>query len=375
MASRKVPSIPAVPFTKALDPSAAGLRYKRAGFAFDDAHDVAFALGAPHLSWLVEDTADVAGKVAKSILTTQEWPSPWPRGSAARIVRAWGSFSTKMNAKGTLDVTPVGAKALEAEADEDAAAGIVEAQFTGPFPTAPDVARLVLLVEALFGSAPVLHALVSGLEALPKERLTAHEFPLREAARTAGFLLLRVPAPVATAATARLEALFSKGVGSSKLGKMRPESDNMSVVRGLDLALHGREGAERSGMRPSGSAVEPRDLLLVLDDAAWVGAEFVRGGPPTKHHQPDARVAFVGGDAALQHVAKHWKKYPSPAAVLSAYADVQSDALLPIFLEMTTLPKTKALALDWFRAHWAFAESFVRGSKSPAAKAVLAVVA
>lgn len=362
---------PQVPFSAALGGEAFGLRHLRAGFAFDDAGDAAFAVGSPHLAWLVDDRGDAA-TAAKVILETSQWPKAWPQGAAARVVRAWGVFATRLNGRGTMDLLPDGKKAIAAAADVAAATAIVTAQFTGPFPTAPDLPRLLFVAEALFGTEPVLEALTTGLEALPTDRLTSHEFQLREAARVAGFLLLRASSASSTQARARLLAVFQRGAGK-KLARFDGATGAMSVVRGLDLALHDREGAERSGNRPT-KAVEPRDLLLVHGAPAWVAAELERGGPPTKHHRPDARLAFLGGEAALRHQLEGWKKFPVALDVLEAFAEVKSELVVAMVLEMATAPKTKAAATEWFRRRWSFAEPLVRKAKSPVAAVVLAAL-
>lgn len=351
---------------------AAGLRHLREGFAFDGEGDRDFALGAPHRARLCED-ADDPGRVARAILEKGEAPKVWPRRAAGRLVRAAGVFATKLNAKGTRDLLPDGKKAIGADVDRAAAEAVVVAQFTGPFPTALDVPELVFLVEALFGAEAAADAVTRGLEALAVDRLTSHEFPLREAARVTGFLLLRVGEASAARRRARLAAVLARGLGKAKLGKFDGATGSMSVVRGLDLALHGREGAERSGNRV-GRAVEPRDLLLVHDDAAWVAAELARGGPPTKHHRPDARLAFLGGDAALAHQVEGWKKFPSALDVLEAFAPVRSERVVEMMLEMSAAPKTKAAALAWLRQRRDFAEPLVRASSSAAAKAALAAL-
>ena len=105
-----------------------------------------------------------------------------------------------------------------------------------------------------------------------------------------------------TAALARLEAVFARVAAAQAPGFFR-------ALEGLDLALHGRAGFERSA-RVLQMPVRPSfgDLIHVDDDPGFVTSTLERlmpASPRSDRGQFDARLAFVAGPRGPALVRGH----------------------------------------------------------------------
>jgi len=111
-----------------------------------------------------------------------------------------------------------------------------------------------------------------------------------------------VDAATRTAALARLEAVFARVAAAQAPGFFR-------ALEGLDLALHGRAGFERSA-RVLQMPVRPSfgDLIHVDDDPGFVTSTLERlmpASPRSDRGQFDARLAFVAGPRGPALVRGH----------------------------------------------------------------------
>ncbi len=95
---------------------------------------------------------------------------------------------------------------------------------------------------------------------------------------------------------------------------------------------------------------------------------------------PDPRIAFLGGDKALDAECSWCKKYTKPGAheiFVERFGHIRSENLLPVFLEMTAGSKAKREAAAWFKEHADFARAFLearatsKGADAASAKVVL----
>jgi len=134
-----------------------------------------------------------------------------------------------------------------------------------------------------------------------------------------GFLLLRVPRGIADKLRGRLEVVFDRRVKSLPTKELGPrKGERGSLLRALDVVLHGRAGAERSGER-SEDILEPGELVHVLDDEAFV-SETAR-----QRVSPDPRLVFLGGEPVLDHLADHFIRLRGlHAALVEGFAEVAS---------------------------------------------------
>jgi hypothetical protein len=336
--------------------SAYGARYVKTGFAFTPAMDLAFGLGYPHYVELADGhPADESVEAGLAHLAdTDRGVRVWPRGVASRTARA---YALLLNAK--LRVAPF---SKEGAVTADEAREIIR--------TSLDCNRgdrLLLLLEALVGTDVVLEAAIETMEGYGEAQWTGSDFDM--VTYPLGFLLLRVPEAASARARARLEALYDK---AKKAGWA---SDG---VNNLDVALHGVEGAERSGYRPEGEAISSMYITHVVDDPEWVAKTVAAGGAPDSSVMPDPRLAFLGGEAVLKAERGWWKKYTkigAQQAYVEGFGQIRSQTLLPAFLEMTAASKAKKEATAWFVQHADFARSFLeaqaKGKGGDAAKAVL----
>jgi len=253
------------------------------GFAWEPAFDRLFALGWPHVRFVVDGHGDdaEAGRHATTAIDGSlegHYFVQWPRQVALRYVRAFGgrgsgAFTTR-NAFVSAAVGAETPQVTEAEAREMLAARVRAGGPTGTWFTE----HFVLLLEALVGTEVVLDALTGALEG---EVGTDEE--VEQLAYAVGFLLLRVDAGVVEHQRARLRAVIE-----------RAGSDDY-LHDGLACALGGGAAARSMGRNPI-------YYHHVIDDP-----EAVREAVEAGRWLPSARHVFLGGEAVLEAVAPHWK--------------------------------------------------------------------
>ncbi|MCW5807051.1 MAG: hypothetical protein KIT31_32140 [Deltaproteobacteria bacterium] len=251
---------------------AAGLAALRPGFGRTAEDDRLFALGWPHLVYLVPGDATAKQLASPKVFSAAH---PWrsgevPAGAAPRMVRFAAAFG---------DGTAAEKAAIRSTGPIDDAEGFALARGALGWQFG-DV--MVYLLEALRGSPWVLAQLVAALEQLAPTWSDHSGWlePLGAQAITAlRYVLLRVSAADAAAARKRLAAVAK----SARAGEL--DRAHLRLVELLSPAKADKEVANLT-------FVEPRDLR------ARVLAElraFERGDAPV----PDARWVFLAGDAVL----------------------------------------------------------------------------
>ncbi|MBO6934078.1 MAG: hypothetical protein JJ863_03860 [Deltaproteobacteria bacterium] len=338
---------------------AAGADHRRPGFAFSADHDLAFALGWPYVIRLVEDEDDpgeVALKLAKGKLVTCDWP----RAATHRVLRALGAG---MKGRG---LAPEGAKGLTNpdEVSEDEALALLKAFFEQRF-----IKRLQPLIatfafEAILGPETVLDTFLSSVETSPAawldQRAAIANLTVRQ-----GYHLLRVRREVAPRYRERMEALLAAHAEAIGLNDRPP---NRFPIRHLDIVLHGRAGAERSGEVVDGSIV-PRHLGFVMDDSGFV-LEQASALRPDPSSRVDARLAFLAGERWLEQEEQRWPKYKHPTPgiahqqVVEQLGRIRSPKTSAIMLAMAAKSKAKKQAAAWFLEHADFARPHLEAELS-----------
>lgn len=352
---------------------AAGLASLKPGACFSPADDRLFALGWPHVRFVVRGLraeADPAGAAARLVHAPRlpfSWT--WSRAVAERFVRVVGAPSVfelgllerslrpeALEGLWTEDpVTAVDAAALVSNRMAGEAHGLAE----GVLPT------FVLLLEALVGTEAVAQAIVDVLEAMPPTTVAAHAAGPAQLSFQLGFLLLRVPVPVAASLRERLHEVL-RAVWA-ELPATRRGFAGASHARSLDLVLHGAAAAERSTDR------SPRWYVHATDDAALVRrrVQVNRTG-----WQPDARIAWLAGPGVLRRFGRDLLTLGDAEEqrhVLQQLAPLAAPELLPLLLDIATSGAARAEATAWFAAHRDAAEPFLAASAptvAPAAKAL-----
>lgn len=322
------------------DPKAVGLNELRKGFAVSPAWDALFALGFPHLRFIDEappasmDPRKAAEQAVRAI-DPDAFPHAFPAAAVPRYLRA--SAIHKNRAAQHAAALDDGRPYAREEAPKRIALLVDPANLGYEFV----VDDVLYLIEALFGTAFVVDALLRIFEGRPAKVWMKSEQTSAGAAVTAcGFLLRRLPPPGAAAARKRLEKLAAK-----------PMDEDLKER--FDLMLGGAEAYWRiliDAGRPEGFvfAVHAGDPALYARLAknardAW---------------QLDPWFVFRGGDAVL-------KLWPSAIAGADAWRHerlaielglMKSKAVGPCMKALLKKKAAAPIAQAWFKA----------GGKAPA---------
>jgi hypothetical protein len=301
--------------------AASGARLVRPGFALTPEADLAFALGFPHLEYIIDDHPDDA-RAEMIAYERRSYRLGWPRGIAIRWCRITASKGCRRTPQGATELDTAGKKALKngAPLAPDEVALTLKAMFTDTS-SYEDLRDLVRLFEAFVGPELVASSIVDALERSGGAIWTHQDHDRALVVHHVGFLLLRLLPTPADRLRGRLAAVFDrrvKALPSKELGPRRGERG--SLLRALDVVLHGRLGAERSGER-SEDGIEPGDLVHVTDDP-----EFVRDAA-CRRLSPDARLVFLGGEPVLDHLLDSFLRLRGAHhALIDGFADVAAPA-------------------------------------------------
>src|SRR5215468_2578794 len=270
--------------------AASGARFLRPGFALTPEADLAFALGFPHLEYIVDDHPDDA-RAEMIAYERRSYRLGWPRKVATRWCRITASKGCRRTPQGATELDTAGKKALKNAAPlaPDEIVATLKAMFSDTS-SYDDLRDLVRLFEAFAGPELVASAIVDALEKSSNTVWNHQDADRALVMHHVGFLLLRLPPAGADKLRGRLAAVFDrrvKALPSKELGVRKGERG--SLLRALDIVLNGRPGAERSGER-SEDIIAPGDLVHVTGDAA-----FVREAA-CQRVSPDPRLVFLGGE-------------------------------------------------------------------------------
>lgn len=324
--------------------AAYGARFVQPGFATTEAADLAFALGFPHLAYIVDDHPDDA-RAEMIAYERRSYRLGWPRNVAIRWCRITASKGFKRTPQGATELDGAGKKALKngAPLTVEEVALVLKAIFSDTS-SYEDLRELVRLFEAFVGPELVATSIIDALEKSGNSVWSHQDHDRAHVLHHLGFLLLRVPGRLAQTLLGRLTAIFDRRVKALPTKELGPrKGERGSLLRALDVVLHGRAGCERSGERTE-DAIEAGDLVHVTGDAGFV-CEAAR-----RVVSADPRLVFLGGDAVLDHLLDGFLRLRGRhAELVDGFAEVAS-------------PKATALL-----------ERIARGKEAPdRAKAVLA---
>lgn len=284
--------------TQALEHGAAasGARFQRPGFATTKAGDLAFALGFPHLEYIVDDHPDDA-RAEMIAYERRSYRLGWPRNVAIRWCRITASKGFKRTPQGATELDTAGKKAIKngAPLSAEEVALSLKAMFSDTT-SYEDLQELVRLFEAFMGPELIATSIIDALEKASNNVWSHQDHDRALVMHHLGFVLLRLPAALADKLRARLAAIFDRRVKALPQKELGPrKGERGSLLRALDVVLNGRTGAERSGERNE-DAIAPSALLHVTNDEKFVREAACRLA------SPDARLAFLGGDPVLDHL-------------------------------------------------------------------------
>jgi hypothetical protein len=334
---------------------AAGASDLRPGFAFTTEDDLRFALGFPHFESLTDEVPSDPAEAVLDVYRNHLFECrEWPRAVALRLVRAMCAPPRTIfdPVRGTIAPDAKGRAILErSDPFTEAEASRLLREVTTMVGTTPGVLeKIVLLCEALVGSEAVLSALIDVVQAWPDERWHAYDRVAYATTLLFAPLLLRIHRVGGEPQRRRLVTLF-ESIGGRGLG--RRSGPGTPPVRALDLVLHAREGALRSV-----SPWPDRAELRWVRGAPEIVIERLRAMNGPGESIVDARLAFVGGDEALELERSWWSKYREPTgagdaqrAFIATHGRIQSHKIAEIIVEMASRSRAKKQAVDWLLAH------------------------
>jgi hypothetical protein len=333
--------------------AAYGARYLRDGFAVSPEDDLHFALGYPHFRTVVdrpsiEEESDIEA-IAAAVITA---PLVWtvvPRAIAVRRARVFGAL--KFDASGNRNAEVVDPLLRNTEPVTPAEAqSLIEAQMANQWVSGLTGYEQIATLEALVGTLPLLETVTNAVEALPPVALTGRGGRALYASWL-GFALLRVPVEASLAYRSRLQAVLEKVDFKKPVYCFASE---------LDRALNGAEALRRHHS-PFGPAA------LYVHDAPDVVKAHVLAETIDVTLQPDARLAFLGGDEVIDHYVKHWKKVKDVdylRAAIEQFGRIRSVKALTFILELSAASKAKKEALAWLVEHAERARPFLETTAS-----------
>lgn len=375
------PAITAVAVAPAVieAPGLAGLSQLRPGFTFTPADDAAFALGFPHVRQVVDGLREDENPQATALkILPQIERAPrmvWPRRTAQGLVRVWGLPAIWEMAPNSKDLRLEAEEALwkDSPIDRAEAAQLLTLRLEREVQGLSErvIEEFVLLLEAIVGTETVATVIVETLESFDAEMLLASWTTPPLVTFHLGYLLLRVPAPLAVSLRGRLRAALEKAYAFRPVLRRRGfAGQGASHARSIHLALNG------------GAAAEDTDRTLrwythVGDDPVLVR---MRVALNRLSYFPDSRLVFLGGNDVLERYNKDWRKLGNQDEQMwffHQHATVRAPQMLPIFLDMVGESLVRDEAAAWFDAHRDYARPFVEENvnggtpRSAAAKRVL----
>lgn len=338
---------------------AAGAADLRPGFAFNDADDLWFALGWPHFELLTDEiVVDPAEAVVDVYRKKQFDRRVWSAHVAALLARVMCAPSGTMfdPGRGTVGPNDLGRALLQGSSSiaSEEVSGLIHQAMAQPSMT-PGVLRKILgLLEAHVGPECVLSALIEVVEAWPSRRWRANDHVSHRTALLVAPLLLRIHRVDGEPLRQRLQRI---------LGEVAPDiakrsDDDLNAYRALDIALHGRDGAERSAQRWA-----DREELAWVRGAPELVMERLREMEGPGESVVDVRLAFVGGVEELELERRWWREYTEPTTLdaqrtfVATYGRVRSPTVVEIMTEMAESSRVKKLASDWLATHADYASA------------------
>jgi hypothetical protein len=299
--------------------SASGAKLVKSGFATTKAGDLAFALGFPHLEYIIDDHPDDA-RAEMIAYERRSYRLGWPRNVAIRWCRITASKGFKRTPQGATELDGAGKKAIKngTELTAEEVGLSLKAMFSDTT-SYEDLGELVRLFEAFLGPELIATSIVDALEKSSNNVWNHQDQDRAQVMHHLGFVLLRLPAGQADKLRARLAAIFDRRVKALPAKELGPrKGERGSLLRALDLVLNGRAGAERSGERNE-DVIEASGLVHINNDD-----KFVRQAA-SQLVTSDSRLVFLGGDPVIDHMLEVFPRFRGLHAVLlDNFAEVAS---------------------------------------------------
>ena len=312
-----------------------GARTIKPGFALTAEDDLLFALGWPHVRYVIDghpaDLVTDPAAIEKAVFRSQVGLDV-PRGIAMRRIRAFAAFANGPDGK--LRQGAVRALQNDARMSEDEAKAFVLEHLSGRSLGVQQL-EIAFLLEAIAGPNAIAEAITTAFENAADAQLLDHAAEKSTWAFALGFLLLRASADVSIGLRQRLEAIMSRCP--------REDVNSHSVANVLDQVLHTSKASLRS---------DHTEQSLLLH---WVGeAEAVRAELDPKRRPfcgaLYARMVFVGGEEVIDYYKKHYDKVreaPVQRAIVAEFGRIASPRIRELIAAMSEKSKAEDEAHAW----------------------------
>lgn len=297
-----------------------GRRYLKPGFGFNEAQDVAWALGWPHFTVIDDVTKPKLPEWQGKLFMLPDFALSVPRAEATFAVRLLSLPRVRRDYKEWVEkVRPQLERTDPVSADE--ALEILEINLNPDcgFYLQQHFRRTLFAMEGLVGPSAMAEGVTRAFERLSLEQLTTRNVEFARFFSTLGFFLLRVPETEHASLTERLEAVFQR-VASTFSGDVPPldQVENHSQLwRVLDVILHGKLGAKRSGDGAARGKVTRASSLFCHDQEFVVACAKQWEGDP-QGSPPFSRLVFLGERRSSSASGSGWSDTSTQTARRSA---------------------------------------------------------
>lgn len=313
-----------------------GAQYIKRGFARTPEDDLLFALGWPHVRYLIEGHTDdlLTDPVAieKAVFRAQVGLGV-PREIALRRIRAFSSYA--LGPDGKLRQGALRAMLNRDPMSEEEARTFVSEHLAGRALGTRQL-DIIFLLEALAGPDAIAEAITKAFEEATDAQLLEHASDKSTWAFGLGFLLLRASASLSVALRERLEAIIARcpkdGVNSH------------SVANVLDQVLHQTKASLRN------DHTDQSLLLHFIDEAPTVIRDQLAANARPFGGAVYARMVFLGGEDVIDYCKKHFDKVKDAAekkAIVAQFGRIASPKIRELMEAISDRTNGESDARTW----------------------------
>ena len=342
---------------------------------FDPEHDRLLALGYPYLRF-IEDPLPKAADAAKAA-RTHAYPKGksklrlhWPRNVAHRFLRTAASDYFQ-DWQGQAPVTPEDQALCDRDEDvsADEARALIQRTVTIPGCTwSGRYEDQYFLTEELFGTEFVVNTILDALDALPEELWKQPRPPNRKAAHAArvlGFLFRRLPEAKREAARERLRSFVPR------MQEGLAVDEDLPIA--VDVVLNGSKARQLTRTHES-HYIYLSSYIHAGDDPERLRA--IAAHKDTIYTDLDPQIVYLAGHEIFDVLGKHRPAAREIPGFIEEIGKFKHPTVVTLMVELIGRPTSKALPMDWLRAHEDFArphlDQLAKGRGKLAEKAQMA---
>ena len=316
--------------------NAFGAKYIKSGFARTAEDDLLFALGWPHVRYLIDGHTDDLltdpAAIEKTVFKTQAGLGV-PRGIALRRIRAFAAYA--LGPDGKLRQGAARALLNDHPMSEGEATTFVAEHLAGRALGTKQL-EIIFLLEAMAGPNAIAEAITKAFEDAADAQLLEHASDKSTWAFGLGFLLLRAEASYSIALRERLEAILRRCP--------KEDVNSHSVANVLDQVLHQSKASLRS------DHTDQSMLLHWIDESPSAVREQLAASARPFGGAVYARMVFLGGEDVIDYYKKHYDKVKDASeqrAIVAQFGRIASPKVRELIEAMSEKSKAENDARAW----------------------------